>query len=1474
MSCFCSPPRIGPFIRSVALLGVLSVFLAGTCVAQDPPSFVSRQWTVEDGLPLNSVGDVELGPTGYVWVATYDGLARFDGVDFTVYRTDQFAGLVSNQIRTIQVDDDGMLWLRTDPDKLVRFDPTRETFQSYGSREGLPSDVVKYIEVGASGTLWAGTSRGAVALRDDSVRAVLGAADSLSVQVVKEGNDGTVWMCTERGLWRTREGKGPLQSADGSPPRPPVRRVAREQIQSPTRLHVGPSGTVWVSARRGVFAIEGDNVRRLSPERCGPTGPCPFDGGPDRPVQMREDSTGGLWMRSRAGDYFRYQNQALTAVADGEWGVGAAPVQYDEDGRRWHVTDRRLYRGDRSVFTAKERINAYTFDRGGNVWIGTYRNGLYRLRRSPIMTYGGPEGLPSSNVYSLHAPVPDSETVWVGMLGGGVARLDATTGTVEPLSFPRSSELSVVWTLWRDTTNRLWIGGEGLRYVENGRLQTQGLPAPLYERPEKGPAGPPKGGPSKRVRMFYEDEQGGLWVGSKVGLFRRRSDGTWEDFREVEGAPDALVGVAEQVDNGAIWMGTRGSGLVRYQDGAFASLPSAAGLSSGLVLSIHEGEGGQLWVGTDGGGLCRVDRLGTPTIEDDQVQCLTEEDGLFDDVIHAILPDGHGRLWMSTNRGLFWVGRDQLVATLDGGGETLKSHAYTEADGLRSREGNGGGQPAATRTADGRLWFSTQRGIVTIDPDTLYRNTSSPRVTIEHVAAGDTSYRAYQPPGEALRLRSADRTFEVKYTGFDYSKPETVAFRYRLRGFGNWVAAEGRRRAYFTNVPPGEYLFEVEAINGEGTRSEAPAQLSITVAPFWWETWWFYGLCGLGLVGIVVLGYRWRVRRLRRRQEELTTAVQRRTEEVRRQRNQLEEQADRLKELDQAKSRFFANLSHEFRTPLTLIRGPVRQVRRDLERGRLEPVSESAETEPAQLSIAERNVDRLQRLIDQVLGLARLEAGRYDLNARPTDVDAAVDQLVQEFEPLAERADLDLAVTIDGAADGPATVERDEDKEPLYVDREALDHILSNLLSNAIKYTPAGGRVEVVVRKPAEAIELTVRDTGTGIPEEEQDAIFERFAQVDDTATREQEGAGIGLAFTNDLVTLHGGTIHLDSTEGDGTTVTVRLPRGAEHLSDDQIATPQPTDDSASTEPVDEEEEASPVSAASPSDSQSVPPGTVPGSDGAPASGVPPEPTEDASGDQEGPSKIVLIVDDNADVRRYVRSVLEPEYAVREAADGAEGLEQVRERLPDLILADVMMPTMDGREMTRRLKENPKTEAIPVIMVTARAGTEDEVKGLRVGADDYVTKPFDADVLRQRVGGIFTLQQRLRRRLQDRVEGPDDQRGEPEEKQRPEIERRARSAVREHLTAADFGVADLADALAMSRSSLYRKLTSDADVTPSTLIRQVRIDEAASLLRDGEPATQVAYAVGYESLSAFTSAFKSVRGVSPSAFAAEHRPGQ
>ena len=537
-------------------------------------------------------------------------------------------------------------------------------------------------------------------------------------------------------------------------------------------------------------------------------------------------------------------------------------------------------------------------------------------------------------------------------------------------------------------------------------------------------------------------------------------------------------------------------------------------------------------------------------------------------------------------------------------------------------------------------------------------------------------------------------------------------------------------------------------------------------------------------------------------------------------RAQAAEQAAQLAELDAAKDRFFANVSHELRTPLTLLLGPVR----DALNGRYGPLDGMW---AQQLPLMHRSGERLLGLVERLLDLARLDARRLRLRVIEADLVALTHSIVLGFAARAEREEVAL----------------DFDAEPeqidVWIDPERVEQVLTNLLSNAFKFTPAGGRIHVSLREADEAVVLTVRDTGEGIPPDVLPHIFERFRQADDTATRRHEGIGIGLSLVHELVTLHGGRIEAESTLGAGSTFTVRLPLGRAHFDDDAFATgPARLPD------------------ATPADV------LIPITDGQAT-----EPLTDAT---------VLVVEDHADMRAYLRVLLAPHYHVEMADDGQAGLDAAcrlaaEDRTPDLIISDVMMPGLDGFALCHALRENKTLSHVPVVLLTARTDEESKLEGLGEGADDYLAKPFSADELLARCENLIEVRRRLRARFSGEVVvRPTEVVVEHEEVDWLE---EVKAVCEVHIADAGFGVDWLADTLDVSTRTLQRRLKEASGLTPGAFLRTMRLERAAQLLeQDAESVSEVATAVGYTDAESFSRAFRQGFGMPPSAYAAQHGP--
>lgn len=1415
-------------LAAMIWLGLSNGAAAGQTQAKARPTaagfsrpVVHESWSVDDGLPLNSIRDLVQTRDGYIWIATLDGVARFDGVRFTVFNSATTPNLPGNRFVALHESRDGSLWMRTERGRLVRYRHGR--FTTFGPEQGLRAAVLHLYE-DRQGVLRISTTDGVGRIQGDRFIPIRPESVGGWAQSVVARPDGSVWIATERpGLIRI----------DGEHSRPVGRSVGLDTVVTDT-MALDPAGRLWLGASTGVWVEDGGFHQVMADGQ--PIPDVHAFAFPSRDGEVLAFAAQGVYRIE--GDRARLLDSrggAGTPVVDAEgniWFSRGSGV-YTEKGLAWDLT--AAVGGD----AAANAITALLVDREGSLWIGTFNAGLHRLKPSLFATFSEAEGLVQPDAATIDQD--GSGMIWVGTRGG-LSRIDAAGRIRKWTHFPGPS--SDVFSLHADGSDHLWVGtGYSLLSCTLPAVTCRLVDATAVRQ--------------RHVYALYGDSRGRLWVGAG-GAVAVRENGHWSALPGRPGT--APVRAFAETGDGALWMGTNGDGVIRWRDGRFTRIDQSAGLPSNLVRALHVDADGWLWVGTEGRGLARLDpRAWVDGARDTakRIAHIGVQDGLYDGVIHQILEDDAGRFWMSTNRGIFWVRRAELLAFAEGRAARVHSTHYTERDGMRNREANGGSQPAGIRARDGRLWFPTQDGVVVVDPALVVDPREPPPAVIERVAAADT---AWIPDGDPLSLDVNQRSLEIDYTAPTFLEPGNVRFRYRLDPYdADWVDAGRRRTAFYTRLPPGHYRFRVSASTYGDVWSEAGAPLTLDLAPRFRETGAAKLLLLLSLGLLVLAGFQWRVRSLRLREVELTRTVDERTTALRRKERQLEaqnaqlaHQATRLAELDEAKSRLFANLSHEFRTPLTLILGPLRSVL-DGRHGALPP---SVRT---QGELMLKNGQRLLRLINQVLDLSKLEAGQLSLERRPCDLVDFARGITLAFAPLAERRDVALRFQ-----SNLATLTLD-------LDAEQLEKVLLNLLSNALKFTPAGGAVDVSVGMDGARAAVVVRDTGVGIAPEELPRIFERFYQADNSTTRRYEGTGIGLPLARELVELHGGDIHVDSAPGVGSTFTVRLPLG------EALRTPE---GHAAADA-----QGLPVAAAA------AVPGTPPVGIAPPPTAVPdveavaasrPAPTLDAGpgldetsprrddpGEPDADRTTVLLVDDNADVRAYVRSVLAPSYRILEAADGRAGLERAQADLPDLIVADVMMPELDGLALGRALKDDPMTDAIPVVLLTARAATEDRIAGLETGADAYLVKPFEPGVLEALVANLLTQRQRLRERFRHGEVMPPT----PAPLAPSELERRLRPIVEARLLEDDFGPDALAAAAGLSYHQLYYALRKELDITPSRFIRGVRVERAAELLRQGAGSvTEIAYSVGFEALSHFSRSFRERFDASPSEYLAARAP--
>ena len=801
---------------------------------------------------------------------------------------------------------------------------------------------------------------------------------------------------------------------------------------------------------------------------------------------LYRDRRGDLWIGTDLGAH-RLRDGALDSftVADGLADPVVSAFGEDDQGRLWIGTDGGLSRlgdGGLEAFGLQapagspgSRVRVLWRDHEGSLWVGSGLMGLLRLRRTQLTTLGTPEGLIDDLVWTIYE---DSEnTVWIGT-NRGLSRL-AEDGSMTHYTAADGLPGTDVRSLLEDRDGYLWIGtdADGLARLGEGAIATFGAADGLAGR---------------GVFAMLEDSRGDLWLGTESGL-NRVHGGRFETFTVADGLSHDRIWSLYEDPAGAVWIGTA-DGLTRFADGELAAVPLPA---PDIVKTISGDADGTLWIGTAESGLLRY--------RDGRYVTFSVADGLFDHLVHRLLDDGRGWMWMSSNQGLFRVSREQLEDVAAGRADRLRSFSYGEDQGMRSRECNGGGQPAGIATGDGRLWFPTIRGVVIVDPEHLELNRVAPPVHLERVLA---DRRDVDPRSAVAELPPRTRELEIDYVALSFLDPDRISYRYRLRGFdAGWVEAGTRRSAYYTNLDPGRYTFQVIAANSDGTWNEEGASLELRVRPAFYQTWSFSVLCAalVLLVGRAV--HLFRVRQLVERNRVLL----RTQAEL-----ELRNAESRAKSAEM--ERFTYAVSHDLKSPLVTIRGFLGMVRKDLAKGRVDRADRDLER-------IDKAAARMQRLIDELLELSRI--GR--VAAEPQDVSLA--ELAREAADAVGGRIAERGVELDVDAGMP----------PVFGDRRRLLEVLQNLIDNAVKFIgdPLRPWVRVGWRRDGDDTVYFVADNGRGIEPRFHDKVFGLFERLDDGV----EGTGIGLAMAKRIVELHGGRIWVESEgAGQGSTFCFTLP--------------------------------------------------------------------------------------------------------------------------------------------------------------------------------------------------------------------------------------------------------------------------------------------------------------------------------------------
>ncbi len=1350
--------------------------------------------TSEHGLTQNDVNCILQDHQGFLWFGTHDGLNRYDGYKFEVFQSDpnDAESISSNLIFTLVEDHQQNLWVGTTGGGINHYNSETGEFTRLvhepGNDKSLSNNYILSSWVDSKGRVWVGTVDGLNVHVPDSTGQTIG---------------GFSHFFTNRVTY----------------PDPNQRRI--------NTIFESASGILWVGTPAGLSKLESDAAHTHQE----------FQFVQDIPnIQaINEDKPGNLIVGTKKELYYQQagpESKKFTLIAT----VGVNTIVVEPNGDIWSGSNEGIDRFRKGPGKAipelqehyinevanpnslsKNIVKQLYLDDAGFIWIGTNGGGvnMFNPQKKSFRHYQRNVHSGSISYDKIRSIFEDSQkNLWVGTEGGGVNLLQA--GKENYTDFQHITELKNIFAIaetnW-DGKKTIWLGSE-----KEGLYQIRQRESCWVLEPELST----KVASDASVFSLLEDRSGALWVGTyNSGLYRFLPDGAVKNFRHnpanSSSLSDNIVRSILQDRSGNLWIGT-GNGLnklsadeLNQDQPSFVSFKNIPGdissLSFNYVLALHESQQGELWVGTFGGGLNRlnVSPDGTATFS-----VFKEKDGLPNNVIKSILEDESGNLWVATNKGLCRFDPVQL---------DFKN--YDVSDGLQSNEFS---ELAAYKRQNGEFLFGGVKGFNVFYPNCISDNLHFPQVAITDFQVFNQSVpvnvefngRIVLPKvislAEKVNLNYWENDFSLEFSALHFASPSKNQYAYMLEGYDeDWVYTNADKRfATYTNLKHGNYNFHIKAANNDGIWNEEPISLAISIAPPFWLSWWAYMLYGAAFLAAI-----WFIRKYtligiwEKHQLELEHLQKEKTEE-----------------LHQMKLRFFTNISHEFRTPLTLILGPLEHL---IQFGS----KMEGEDRKGHYLLMQKNARYLLRLVNQLMDFRKIDQGKMKLKLQQEKVGGYMQEILEPFQFVAKKKSVHFEII------------NDEPELTAWIDKDKLEKILYNLVSNAFKFTPESGKVtaSIAYQKPSErweqgGVSLIIRDSGSGISSQQKSHIFERFYQAEGLESLRSEGSGIGLSFTKSLVELHQGGIDFSSVQGQGTCFTVTLPLSKSAY--------KPTD--FVKEPVLDIDFKLPADAWL--DLEELP-------------------IENNTSQSRNLPQL-LIVDDHADIRAFVKQTFIEQYNVLEAVNGLEGLQFAERDQPDIIISDLMMPEMNGLDMCQQLKSNESTSHIPIILLTAKETEENKLEGLKTGADQYLTKPFNVEMLRVSVANLVIARAELKKRFTREVYlQPSDVTVTSADEN---FLKQAIALVEANMEDPEFNVEALVKGVGISRSKLHLKMKAVTGQSSSEFIRTIRLKRAVQLMEKSDLSVkEIMYQTGFSTPSYFSKCFKKQFGVIPSEYLKQER---
>lgn len=1314
-----------------------------------------RQLSTKDGLSQNSAISVVQDSVGFLWVATQDGLNKYDGNEFSTYPfnfTDITKPDYSN-LGKVYVDRKGEVWIIPTNKVPYRYNPSKNTFEPVAGVKDAST-----ILMGPDNNIYIGTNFNGLYIRrgdEENFRQftpnLLEGKPIFNMVINKQG---WLLLATEGAILvfdpETNEIKSPpCFNADGEP-----------IVENFSDIVVDKRGGEWLATFGG-----GLYYREHSEGSLQRVSSLPFEGDmqPDLNIlDLHIDSKGRLWV--------------------GTYGNGLYLINLDQ----YSISHFKAEKHNPTAIHYNDILSIHE-DYTGTLWFGTDGAGLsyydeYLEKFNSFTDVQMPEDIHIDVVRAI--TVDKAKRIWIGTSGKGLTRYDPQNEDWKTFKTKQGDNYTIasdrIMSLLSDDEDDLWIGtqGEGLDIIKkNGQLIHWSTRSYNYFE-------------GNTIWCIFQDSDKDVWLGTREnGLVKfDKRKGQLQKYevrqRQSDGIPNNNVRVIVEDDQGNLWIGTELDGIAQFDKnkGVFKSyqhLNKSESPARNHIKSLYYSPKGILWIGTNGAGLTAFE------IRSKVFHEYGVKDGLANNVIYAVLPDDRGNLWLSSNKG---ISKFTPGASLE---DSPKVVNYTNYEGLGLEFNTG----ASFKDGDGNLYFGGLDGFYWFRPSDIRLNTILPKTTI----IGMEIFNKPHPLQKGVALESDQNTILFTFSSMQYSLPEKNRYQYRLLNFDNeWVTPGSNNFARYSNLPPGNYEFQVISSNYDGVWNHNPVVYTFSI-----KSPWYFSLSAkvvylcllfLMLYGIYAyLQWRWKMRL------DLQLQIK---------------EAERFKKLNDFKSQLYTNISHEFRTPLTLISGPIDL---KLTQGGL------SDTDYAIFSMIKKNTGRLIHLVDQLLDLAKLEKGRLKLSVSKGDLGLFLKILASSFEQRLVIKKMEYRVEVQEIGN-------------VWYDWDALEKIVTNLLSNAFKYGKEGGICHLKAQRIEGKVHISVKNSVKDNFDLEEGKIFSRFYQQDVNA----EGAGIGLPLVKELVLLHNGNISVRMETDNIINFSLTLPINMADFPKDTLVESADLGGGKILE-----------------DNNS-------GRD----FGL--EYHRKNVVNNRGEPPIILVVDNHLEVRQFLELAWKDKFQLHQAENGKQGLEKALKIIPDLVITDIRMPVLNGIELCNTLKADERTSHIPIIFLTAGKGEELELQGLKSGADDFIAKPFKLSILQVRVENLLETRRLLRNRYSHEIilKAKDIAFTRADEV----FLNRIQKVLDVHLANPQFNASFFCKVLGLSRMQLHRKLIAYTGLSTTAFIRSQRLKQSLKILKNSDATVnEVAYAVGFNTPSYFIKCFKEAFKKSPMEYIQEYR---